>query len=91
MDLSAGTGRVSNALAAQGHTVTAVDDSPAMPEHVPCARTVQARIEHVRLAERFDAVLLTSNLINYPGTPLLRSILATASHHVAPAAQVIIE
>lgn len=91
LDLGAGTGRIANALTALGHRVTAVDDSAEMLEHVRCARTVQARIEDLRLAERFDAVLLISSLINYPDTQLLRSMLASVTHHLAPAGKAIIE
>ena len=32
------------------------------------ARTVRARIEDLRLTERFDAVLLPTNLIHYPAS-----------------------
>ncbi|PJE11728.1 MAG: SAM-dependent methyltransferase [Mycobacterium sp.] len=91
LDLGAGTGRVADALALLGHRVTAVDDSREMLAHVRNARTVQSRIEDVRLNERFDAVLLMSNLINYPTPILRRSMLATVAHHLAPNGQAIIQ
>ncbi|CAM4258736.1 Cypemycin methyltransferase [Mycobacterium basiliense] len=82
LDLGAGAGRIANPLAELGHQVTAVDDSADMLAHVRCARTVQARIEDVRLPERFDAVLLMSSLVNYPGTQLRRGVVATVAHHL---------
>ncbi|ORB45352.1 class I SAM-dependent methyltransferase [Mycobacterium persicum] len=91
LELGAGTGRIADALAALGHRVTAVDDSPEMLAHIRRARVIQARIEDVRLAEKFDAVLLVSNLINYPDAQLRRSMLATVAHHLAPTGQAIIE
>lgn len=91
LDLGAGTGRVADALAALGHRVTAVDDSREMLAHVTQARKVLGRIEDVRLPEAFDAVLLMSNLINYPGQLLRSSTLATVAHHLAPNGQAIIQ
>lgn len=91
VDLGAGTGRVADALASFGHRVTAVDDSRDMLAYVRRARKVLARIEDVRLPERFDAVLLMSNLINYPDPLLRRSMMATVAYHLAPHGRAIIQ
>ncbi|BBX74830.1 class I SAM-dependent methyltransferase [Mycobacterium shinjukuense] len=91
LDLGAGTGRVADPLAQLGHRVVAVDDSPDMLANVRYARKVQARIEDLRLAEKFDAVLLIGNMVNYLGTSLRRSVLATVAFHVAPSGQAIIQ
>ncbi|KZS75549.1 methyltransferase [Mycobacterium kansasii] len=91
LDLGAGTGRIAEPLADLGHRVTAVDDSAEMLAHIRRARTIQARIEELRLSQRFDAVLLAGNMFQYPGTRLRRSLLATVAHHLAPAGQAIIQ
>jgi hypothetical protein len=52
------------ALVALGHDVLAVDSSAEMLAAVRSARTHRARIEDLDLAERFDVVLLASNLVN---------------------------
>lgn len=67
LELGAGTGRIADPLAQLGHQVTAVDDSEHMLAEVRHARTVRARIEDLRLMQRFDAVLLPTNLIHYRG------------------------
>ncbi|UXA07506.1 class I SAM-dependent methyltransferase [Mycobacterium sp. SMC-2] len=91
LELGAGTGRIADPLAAMGHRVTAVDDSERMLAEVRLARTVCARIEEVRLAERFDAVLLITNLIHYRGDHLRRSVLATVAHHLKPTGKAVVQ
>jgi SAM-dependent methyltransferase len=91
LDLGAGVGRIADPLAELGHQVTAVDDSADMLAHVHRARTVRARIEELRLPEKFDAVLLVTNLINYPGTDLRRGMLATVAQHLKPTGKGIIQ
>ncbi|ORB92037.1 class I SAM-dependent methyltransferase [Mycobacterium persicum] len=91
LDLGSGVGRIANPLSELGHQLTAVDDSADMLAHVRSGRTVQARIENVRLAEKFDAVLLASSLINYPGIEFRRRLLATIAHHLEPDGKAIIQ
>jgi SAM-dependent methyltransferase len=91
LDLGAGVGRIADPLAELGHQVVAVDDSADMLAHVGFARTIQARIEELRLPEKFDAVLLASSLVNYPGSEFRRSILATVAHHLKPTGKAIIQ
>lgn len=91
LDLGSGTGRIANPVAERGYQVTAVDDSADMLAHVRGARTVQARIEDLRLPEKFDVVLLASSLVNYPGTDARRGLLATVAHHLKPAGKAIIQ
>lgn len=91
LDLGAGTGRIADPLAALGHRVTAVDDSPDMLAHIRKARTIRARIEDLRLPERFDAVLVIGNMINYPGLQQRRAVLATVAAHLAPGGQAILQ
>ncbi len=88
LELGAGAGRVTQALLALGHPVVAVDDSAGMLARVQGARTVCSTIEDLDLAERFDAVLLMSHLINYGARD---RFLATCRRHVAPAGAVIIQ
>jgi 2-polyprenyl-3-methyl-5-hydroxy-6-metoxy-1,4-benzoquinol methylase len=91
LELGAGTGRIADPLAQLGHQVTAVDDSDRMLAEVRHARTIRARIEDLRLTERFDAVLLPTNLIHYPGGQLRRTVLATVAYHLKPTGKAIIQ
>jgi SAM-dependent methyltransferase len=91
LELGAGTGRIADPLAELGHRVTAVDDSDRMLAEVRHARTVRARIEDLRLSERFDAVLLPTNLIHYRGDDLRRAVLATVAHHLKPTGKAILQ
>jgi len=64
LDLGCGPGRIANPLAAEGHTVVAVDDSPAMLAHVVGAETMLRDVSALHLDRRFDVVLALSHLIN---------------------------
>ena len=80
LELGCGTGRILRPLAALGHPVTGVDDSPAMLERSPELATVCSPIESLRLDRAFDVVLLASTLINAdPGTR--RGFLAAVRRH----------
>jgi SAM-dependent methyltransferase len=91
LELGAGTGRIANALGRLGHHVTAVDDSEQMLAEVRHARAVRARIEDLRLTERFDAVLLPTNLIHYRGIDLRRAVLATVAHHLNATGKAVVQ
>jgi SAM-dependent methyltransferase len=81
LELGCGTGRILRPLAALGHPVTGVDDSPDMLARVPDLPTVCSPIDSLRLDDRFDVVLLASTMINSdPGTR--RGFLATARYHL---------
>ena len=64
LELGCGTGRLLRPLAASGHPVTGVDESPEMLARIPDLPTVCDRIEGLRLGRTFGAVLLASNMIN---------------------------
>jgi SAM-dependent methyltransferase len=91
LELGAGTGRVTGPLAALGHRVVAVDESPEMLAHITTARTVCSRIEDLALDETFDVVLLASHLINVPGDQERRDLLTACARHVSPSGCVLIE
>jgi SAM-dependent methyltransferase len=91
LDLGAGTGRIADPLAALGHAVVAVDDSPAMLAHVRLARPHRSRIEDLDLADRFDLVLLASHLVNTPDDALRRGLLDAARRHLADGGQVLLQ
>lgn len=82
LELGCGTGRILRPLAAMGHPVTGVDDSPDMLAHNADLPTVCSPIDSLRLDRTFDVVLLASTMINAdPATR--RGFLATARHHLA--------
>jgi hypothetical protein len=60
--------------------------SPKFGTHTPCGR-----IEDLRLAARFDLVLLITNLIHYPGVHLRRAVLTTVAHHLKPSGKAIVQ
>jgi SAM-dependent methyltransferase len=91
LELGAGAGRVTQPLAALGHPVLAVDNSPEMLAYVRNAEVIRADIESLRLARRFDAVLLASQLVNTADALQRRALLATAAHHVHDSGQVLIQ
>jgi SAM-dependent methyltransferase len=91
LELGAGAGRVTGPLAALGHAVVAVDESPEMLAHITTARTVCSRIEDLALDQRFDVVLLASHLINVPGDQERHDLLAACARHVSPSGCVLIE
>jgi 2-polyprenyl-3-methyl-5-hydroxy-6-metoxy-1,4-benzoquinol methylase len=80
LELGCGVGRVTRQLVRLGYSVTAVDESPEMLEHVHGAETVRASIEELELARRFDAVLLLSNLLTVEA-PQRRAFLDTCARH----------
>jgi SAM-dependent methyltransferase len=84
LELGCGAGRVLRPLAALGHPVTGVDDSPDMLARDPDLPTVLSPIESLRLDRRFGVVLLASTMINAdPGTR--QRFLATVRHHLGDA------
>jgi SAM-dependent methyltransferase len=91
LELGCGTGRITHPLAALGHPVVAVDESPEMLAHVREAEKVRSRIEDLALGRRFDVVLLASHLINTDDTALRTAFLAACRNHVAGDGCVIIQ
>ncbi len=92
LELGSGVGRVTHPLIERGFTVTAVDESPEMLEHVRDARTVCSSIEELELGdEKFDVVLLASFLI-HNGDPGVRAgMLRTCRRYVADGGVVLIQ
>ncbi|MBT9491734.1 MAG: class I SAM-dependent methyltransferase [Paucibacter sp.] len=85
LEFACGTGRITRRLLAMGCTVTAVDNSADMLEAAPQEATlIQADIEQLRLAQKFDVVLLPSGLINHPDAQLRAAFLAAAAAHLRP-------
>lgn len=81
LELGCGTGRILRPLAALGHPVTGVDDSPDMLARVPDLPTACSPIQSLRLGRRFAVVLLASTMINAdPATR--RGFLATVRAHL---------
>jgi SAM-dependent methyltransferase len=91
LELGAGAGRVTRALLALGHPVTAVDESPEMLAHIAGARTVCASIEELDLGTRFAGVVLGSHLVNSPDAGQRAAFLAACARHVAPDGLVLVE
>ena len=91
LELGCGTGRITRGLLALGHPVTGIDFSEDMLARMPAeARTLHHDIETLRLPERFDAVLLTSNMTSGETSRAL-AFLYTARAHLAPRGVVVIE
>jgi len=81
LELGCGTGRILRPLAALGHPVTGVDDSPDMLARVPDLPTACSPIQSLRLDRAFDVVLLASTMIN--ADPVTRQgFLATVRRHL---------
>jgi len=91
LELGAGAGRIANALAALGHPVTAVDESPEMLAHVRSVQPVCAQIEGLDLGRQFDLVLLASFLVNAPHAPVRAAFLQTCARHVSDRGCVVIQ
>jgi SAM-dependent methyltransferase len=91
LDLGAGVGRIANALAAEGHSVVAVDDSAQMLEHVAGGDAVLADIWTLDLHRRFDAVLALSHLINDPAPERRLGLLGVCRRHVRDGGVVVVQ
>jgi SAM-dependent methyltransferase len=91
LDLGCGTGRLAEPLAARGHTVVAVDNSPEMLAQLRLSRPVLSDIATARLDEDFDAVLLMSYLVNHPDTATVAAMLRTVQNHLRPNGFAVIE
>ena len=92
LDLGCGTGRLANLLVEQGHDVVAVDFSSDMLAYVDRrARPLQADIQSLDLGERFDVVVLASNLVNTGSDTARENFMATCARHVAPGGRVFVE
>jgi len=93
LDLGSGTGRMTRALIARGHRVTAVDNSAAMLAALaglPDVETVEADMLELELGRRFAVVLLASHFVNTPA-PEGPRFLETAARHVSADGAVLIE
>ncbi|WP_306953266.1 bifunctional 2-polyprenyl-6-hydroxyphenol methylase/3-demethylubiquinol 3-O-methyltransferase UbiG [Streptomyces sp. B4I13] len=91
LELGSGVGRVTHALLQRGFTVTAVDESAEMLEHVRGARTICGPIEHLDLGETFDVVMLASFLVHSGDVEVRRGLLRTCLRHVAEGGCVLIQ
>lgn len=92
LELGCGSGRLTQVLLDWGCRVTAVDDSADMLRHVPApARKVLSSIEALALAERFDAVLLASCLINHVDAAMRRALVACAARHLPIGGKLLLE
>lgn len=91
LDLGSGVGRITHPLLERGFTVTAVDDSPEMLQHVRGARTVCGAIEDLDLGETFDVVLLASFLVNAGDAKVRHGLLDACRRHTADDGCVLIQ
>jgi SAM-dependent methyltransferase len=90
LELGCGTGAVTRELRGLGHEVTAVDECPEMLEHLK-PPAVCSSIERLDLGGRFDAVLLTSHLLNLVPPAIRRQYLASCRRHLRPGGRLILE
>lgn len=92
LDLGCGTGRLANLLVDRGHEVVAVDSSARMLAYVDRrARTIHADIQELELGEKFDVVVLASNLVNTGIDTVRESFLNSCARHVSRNGRVFIE
>ncbi|MGW0810202.1 class I SAM-dependent methyltransferase [Nonomuraea sp. NPDC002799] len=91
LELGAGVGRVTHPLVALGFDVVAVDESAEMLARVRGARTVLGRVEELRLDERFDTVILASQLVNTVDEVARGEFIATCARHVEPGGAVLVQ
>jgi SAM-dependent methyltransferase len=91
LELGCGTGRIADPLARLGHRVVGVDSSPAMLARLRHAEGVRGSIEDLELAERFDAVVLASQLVNTYDPRLRAAFLATARCHVTAGGTLVLQ
>ncbi|TMR98520.1 class I SAM-dependent methyltransferase [Nonomuraea basaltis] len=91
LELGSGVGRVTHPLVGLGFEVVAVDESAEMLARVRGARTVPARIEELRLDQRFDTVMMASQLVNTADDAVRRQLLDTCARHVKPGGAVLIQ
>lgn len=93
LELGCGAGRISRELASRGYRVVAVDQSPDMLQHVPGPgiTAVLADIETLTLNETFNAVLLTSYLVNTADRDLRSRFLATCRRYLSNNGVVVIQ
>ncbi len=82
LDLGSGPGRIANPLAALGHHVVAVDDSPEMLALIVGAEVELGDVRNLHLGRRFDAVLALSHLVNSPARSQRLDLLRTCREHV---------
>ncbi len=91
LELGCGVGRMTHPLLERGFTVTAVDESAEMLEHVRGARTICGPIEDLDLGESFDVVMLASFLVHAGDDEVRRGLLRTCARHVAEDGLVLIQ
>ena len=90
LDAGSGTGRVSAALAARGHTVVGVDVDPKLVEAArsdyPGPRFEVADLASLELAgeEPFDAAVLAGNVLVFVAAGSERQVLDRVRAHVRP-------
>lgn len=91
LELGCGAGRVTRPLAALGHPMVAVDNSPAMLEHVTVAETVDPDVIELDLGRAFEAVVAASRLVNNGDRCWARALLASCRRHVGDPGIVLVE
>lgn len=91
LELGCGTGRIGTPLTRMGHRVVGVDESAEMLDHCVAIATVCARIQDLRLPERFPVVLLASHLINTADAEARTAFLRTCRAHVEAGGTVVVQ
>jgi len=90
LELGCGAGRLTRPLAAAGHRVVAVDESPAMLARVTgAAECVLADAASLDMGRAFDTVVLASYLVNHRTRG--PAFLATAARHLRPGGQAVVQ
>ena len=88
LDAGCGTGRVGRELARRGVSVAGFDIDPEMLEtarrKAPDLLWIRHDVTLVRLADRFDAVLMAGNVINFVAPARRHLAVANMAYHLRP-------
>jgi len=98
LDLGCGTGLLCDAYAAQGHSVTGVDPTPAMlavarkKPHGGAIEWVQASAQEFRSEQRFDLIIMTGHAFQVMlSDDDVMATLTTMRHHLKPSGRAVFE
>ncbi|MGD1933998.1 MAG: class I SAM-dependent methyltransferase [Candidatus Phaeomarinobacter sp.] len=98
LDIGCGTGIITHAIAAKGHTVVGADPSPGMlavahaKPHGSNIRWVESEAQSLGLGETFDLIMMTGHAFQTLVEDAdIRAAAATMKRHLAPGGRLVFE